>query len=159
MTKLGIARKVRRVCEEYAKLTKEFDSSLSCMCAIASNALAEEFNRGNFPANLIFGEYYTYCNKYRDYFHAGFHCWVLCDNMIWDLTATQYAKSKNKIFITDIEDPCFKKGMIVNDIMSVFSHWPLEQQPSLSQLDVLQRVIDNRRNSLQINSVSDTVRV
>lgn len=137
---IKISQVVRNICEQFAfsKNAKDFDfykrKDLSCMCAIASMALAKVLRKFKIKANVVDGSFiYDQSN------HTFGHCWVECGNHIIDITATQF-KIYQDIFITHKRNNLnYIKGIIKNKII-YFSDWPNTQQPNDN---IVRRLVNN----------------
>jgi hypothetical protein len=92
--RLQIAEAVRESCESYAKETGKFDSRLSCMCAIASSALVKSFAIFGYKSQIyiIEGTYYK-------------HAIVICDNHLYDVTATQIPTEYRRVVVQPVQLP------------------------------------------------------
>jgi hypothetical protein len=82
LEKYKMAMLARNALEEYAITTSQFNKKkLLGACAIGSRALAELFQEAGVPAHVCLG--------YYDDKRFGMlnHCWTVCEDEIWDLTA------------------------------------------------------------------------
>jgi glycerophosphoryl diester phosphodiesterase len=118
--KLKIAKHIRKRAEKLAeKLDDVQVSDLMGMCAIASSALEEAFNKHGFLAEIKHGT-----------FEGNEHCWVECEDEIWDITATQFNDCFPKVYVTSLPDIRYEITEDNND----FKWWPKGQQPLKSRI-------------------------
>lgn len=124
--KIELAHKLRKKAEKLVcnkeSLFKYFDSDLGCMCAVAATSLKEIFAMNGFKSYVI-------CGMFRGKYE---HCWLEDDNYIYDITATQFSRVKDKVVCLPMGDKkanlWYQRGMHV-DSYEFFDNWPAEQQP------------------------------
>lgn len=88
-----IAQQSRQWAEEYAKIDNNvFSSKLDCMCAISSSYLSFLLTKAGIN------------NQIAIYEGIGFaHCFVITDNYLIDITATQFKYSFTSFDINNVE--------------------------------------------------------
>lgn len=121
-----IAELVRNQCENYVSVSgsRTFGHDLSCMCAVASATLFLEYRKAGIQAKFVLGE-----------FDGMDHCWVETDDLIVDITATQFhindkvyvipvgVKSDNDLYVTH------KLATTWGEIVSLVGDWG-DQKPT-----------------------------
>ena len=147
MNRIEICKKIRKRLEECVSkriITPSYDNNpkecFSC-CAISSFALNKAFELFGYDSNLVYGKFETL--KVRQ----GDHCWVESDDVVYDITSTQF-NPEPPTFIPYKPINISKKGMepykiIVNPCvvnMDYFNHWPEEQRPTRKIVDELLKV-------------------
>ncbi len=120
LTKRQIAVKVRKFLEKHAEILCDgSDDELSCMCAIASTALAFFFTKYGYKVQVWAGIAIdgTWIN----------HCWCVSNSKIWDITATQFGDYP-KVYVTSLDDKDYEPYKRISDIRCLHT-WPREQKP------------------------------
>ena len=122
-TRIKIARKVR---QRAVELTEVPD--LSCMCGIASTGLAFAFENAGFPAKVVYGTF-NYDN----------HCWVVSDEIIYDITATQFGNYR-KVHVELVDSGKYNPMKKIDSldwkkVESFFKSWPGCQTPNQSDVE------------------------
>lgn len=134
---ISIANRARLICEYFANSDESIgydfhlDSSLCCMCAIASNFLSEILFLHHIPNRVILGEYKDSPILFNVSPPEINHCWIdlIEEKKIIDITGTQFSAIQSPVFITDYHDTRFNQ-MLIKDSMDIFQEWPDEQRPS-----------------------------
>ena len=120
---IRIAHKVRRICEKIArrKISRSYDfykeDNLSCMCAIASTCLSRIYDKEGINNIFVVGKFN---NRNR-------HCWVelIDENLIVDITATQFSGHFKKAHMTPTDDDSYDKTNV-----DKLEDWPETQRPN-----------------------------
>ena len=121
-----LASNIRKNAENFVEKEmigfENFDSELTCMCALCSCSLRVLFERAGFEAKIIIGWFRGIDG----------HCWVESGEKIYCVTSTQFKGIKRKIFIlnksTELSKELFRKGIMVKKFRD-FNGWPTEQKP------------------------------
>jgi len=100
---LEVASKVRYEIEKFAIKNRNIGNpvTLCCYCAIASYCLNQTLKKFKFDSSFILGSFYDNNNKTEND-----HCWVLINNSIIDITATQF-KIKKRIYVVNEESKIY----------------------------------------------------
>ena len=142
-TILEIAQKVRFASEIFA-LSPESESldfhgreDLGCMCATASFALYTELKKNGYDCTFVSGRFKDWCD----------HCWVEIDEMIVDITATQFSGKYDsgrfdKVFVVPNTDDRYRaynsrsRRKTMGNLSNMQkSGWPKEQAPSWRKVE------------------------
>jgi|APSaa5957512535_1039671.scaffolds.fasta_scaffold15822_8 hypothetical protein len=124
--------------KEIAILTREFivneiapdnfRDDLCCACAIASWTLWKAFKKKGYKAILVEGNFLLNC-----------HFWVELDNMIYDITYSQFC-GKTLINIIDADLAKSKGYSILHSgkkaVQALNTDWPGEQHPSSHRAEI-----------------------
>ena len=114
-TIIQVAEKVR---DSIAKeLGDSFPSGLGGDCAVSSYTLHKKLNRLGFKSKFVQGHY-----------RMMEHCWVEIDNLIIDITATQFG-IKEKVYITRTNDKNYQPTR-KRFLKKEFKLWPNYQKPN-----------------------------
>lgn len=129
-SKWFIARRVRGQLEKYSTKSQfSTPERLAGLCAIGSALLAKEFREAGYDAKVIWGRHGM--NGWN-----GSHCWVISDNEIWDVTATQFEYRSHipKVVKTTTKNRNY--SYIMKRDLSIYkmTRWPTEQKPYAARL-------------------------
>jgi hypothetical protein len=104
---LEIASKVRYEIEKFAIKNRKIGNpvTLCCYCAIASYCLNQTLKKFKFDSSFILGSFYNDFDKSEND-----HCWVLLNNTIIDITATQF-KIKKRIYVVNKESKSYIENL------------------------------------------------
>ena len=123
-----IARSVRKWAEKTYGNSNYFTKSLSGLCAICSYRLFLKLKEKGISSEFV--------NNYWSQ-----HCFVLVDNYIVDVTATQfcYEKKMPKVLVKRLDKVNDREIWSIGDrardpnhIRKILKQWPKEQQPCFS---------------------------
>jgi hypothetical protein len=113
---------------EYEIAPDNFRDDLCCACAIASWTLWKAFKKKGYKAILVEGTFGDYC-----------HFWVELDNMIYDITYSQFDE-QTPINIIDADKAKLKGYSILHSgkkaVHSLNTDWPGEQHPSSHRSEI-----------------------
>lgn len=149
-------QQVRQACERVAPKIG-FADNLSCMCAIASRALAEYLSEtaGYQQVTVRWGKFFL-VGKNKP---QGDHCWVEFCGHVLDLTATQFSTMATQphVILTKAEaiktGYRFHKSMVWQaDKLSLFEaliscSWPTDQVPTTQAINKIMRQACKRSSS------------
>ncbi len=127
-------------------ITEEWESDLGCACAVASYTLARFLTSKGHTAELVEGE-----------FRGHTHCWVsaVCDNenIIIDITATQFGRMYRDV---EIVDPEFEDYQALHrgkdaELSFIVNDWPREQQPQ-TYIKHIERFLNTSEHKVLIHN-------
>jgi hypothetical protein len=104
-----IATEVRRWIEQ--NLPSDCDDNLCGACSFGSYLLTKVLQKNGYDAYFVEGDYKNSC-----------HCWVELDDVIIDITATQFGNYP-KIYITNNDDNYYINTYGTNAVREVKKQW------------------------------------
>ena len=110
-----------------------FGKNLNGLCAIGSTALQQTFTENGIQDSQVM------IGKFLGDYH---HCWLEQDNVVYDITATQFSMVKHRVFVvkkgSSDYKAFYKLGEEVSDIASSFKNWPKFQIPNEEFINAIQ---------------------
>jgi hypothetical protein len=126
-----IAKQVRIFCEKYREQKKLWKEDLGGMCAIASYLIFDILKENEYEPTLVHAEINP----------IGGHCFILCNDYLIDVTATQFGE-KEKVIVkkySELEQKDFwKRNTFINSkkgIQSLVNGWGFQQDPFALDID------------------------
>lgn len=107
-----------------------FDSNFFCACAVASYTLWKVLLSKGYSAKFV-----------RGFYRGDNHCFVICNNQIIDITATQF-DIREEVYITDSNDNRYDLIDEDSDALNYLNdNWPSDQIPQ-SYVEELGEIIN-----------------
>jgi hypothetical protein len=143
----NIAKKVRviseiTVCDEVFCKNDWYEQTTLCFfCGVASSFLNKKLNDNNIKSHIIYGQ----CaegKKFTDFDRKlGLienHCWIMLDNYIIDISATQFKWGENLPIIISTSKEIAK--YYIAGVEPDFNNWPKEQRPNKDVLEYMEKL-------------------